>query len=46
MSAHVHDRHEPIVVIRDLYKEFHRDQITIPVLMGINLDLHAGEFWR
>jgi putative ABC transport system ATP-binding protein len=37
-------RDEPIVVIRDLYKEFHRDEITIPVLMGINLDLRAGEF--
>lgn len=35
---------EPIVVIRDLYKEFHRDKITIPVLMGINLDLLVGEF--
>jgi putative ABC transport system ATP-binding protein len=38
------NRDEPIVVIRDLYKEFHRDEITIPVLMGINLDLCAGEF--
>jgi putative ABC transport system ATP-binding protein len=37
-------RDEPIVVIRDLYKEFHRDEITIPVLMGINLDLRSGEF--
>jgi putative ABC transport system ATP-binding protein len=37
-------RGEPIVVIRDLYKEFYRDEITIPVLMGINLDLAAGEF--
>jgi putative ABC transport system ATP-binding protein len=37
-------RDEPIVVIRELYKEFHRDEITIPVLMGINLDLRAGEF--
>lgn len=35
---------EPIVVIRDLYKEFHRDEITIPVLMGINLDLGAKDF--
>ena len=37
-------RDEPIVVIRDLYKEFHRDQIKIPVLMGINLDLYAKDF--
>lgn len=35
---------EPIVVIRDLYKEFHRDDFLIPVLQGINLDLSAGEF--
>jgi putative ABC transport system ATP-binding protein len=35
---------DPIVVIRDLYKEFHRDEITIPVLMGINVDLRAGEY--
>ena len=34
----------PVVVTRDLFKEFHRDQITIPVLMGINLELHPGEF--
>jgi len=37
-------RGEPIVVIRDLYKEFHREQITIPVLMGINLDLYVKDF--
>ncbi len=35
---------EPVVVIQDLYKEFHRDQITIPVLMGINVEIAAGEF--
>lgn len=35
---------EPIVQIRDLYKEFHRDDFTIPVLMGINVDLRVGEF--
>jgi putative ABC transport system ATP-binding protein len=34
----------PLVVVRDLYKEFHRDEITISVLKGINLDLHAGEY--
>jgi putative ABC transport system ATP-binding protein len=37
-------RGEPIVYIRDLYKEFRRDEITIPVLMGINLDLWPGEY--
>jgi putative ABC transport system ATP-binding protein len=35
---------DPIVLVRDLYKEFHRDAITIPVLMGIDLDLKAREF--
>jgi putative ABC transport system ATP-binding protein len=44
VSALDHHPHEPIVVIRNLYKEFHRDAITIPVLMGIDLDLAAGEF--
>jgi putative ABC transport system ATP-binding protein len=43
VSAH-QDHSEPIVVVRDLYKEFHRDEITIPVLTGINLDLRAGEY--
>ncbi len=35
---------EPLVQVRDLYKEFHRDAITIPVLKGINVDLQAGEY--
>ena len=34
----------PIAVVRDLYKEFRRDEFTIPVLMGINLELHAQGF--
>lgn len=44
MSAQHPNGDEPIVVIRDLYKEFHRDEITIPVLMGINLDLYTGDY--
>ncbi len=44
MRATDSSRDEPIVVIRDLYKEFHRDQIKIPVLMGINLDLCKKDF--
>ena len=44
MSDTDSSRDEPIVVIRDLYKEFHRDQIKIPVLMGINLDLYKKDF--
>jgi len=35
---------ESIVVVQDLYKEFHRDALTIPVLMGINLEMAAGDF--
>ena len=34
----------PIVVVSDVYKEFHRDAITIPVLMGINLQMHRGDY--
>jgi putative ABC transport system ATP-binding protein len=37
-------QNEPIVVVRNLYKEFHRDEITIPVLMGINVDVRPGEY--
>jgi putative ABC transport system ATP-binding protein len=33
-----------VVSVRNLCKEFHRDQITIPVLSGINLDLSAGDY--
>jgi putative ABC transport system ATP-binding protein len=44
LTAEYSNRNEPIVAIRDLYKEFHRDEITIPVLMGINLDLRPGEY--
>lgn len=35
---------ESIVVVRDVYKEFRRDEIRIPVLMGIDLDVAAGDF--
>ena len=35
---------QPVVVVRDLYKEFHRDELTIPVLMGTNLQVRPGEF--
>jgi putative ABC transport system ATP-binding protein len=34
---------EAIVTVRDVYKEFRRDEITIPVLTGINLEMHAGD---
>jgi putative ABC transport system ATP-binding protein len=35
---------DAIVLVENVYKEFHRDQITIPVLMGINLRLDRGGF--
>lgn len=35
---------EPIVVVRDVFKEFRREAITIPVLMGINLELERGDY--
>jgi putative ABC transport system ATP-binding protein len=35
---------EPIVVVENVYKEFHRDQITIPVLLGVDLRVGRGEF--
>ena len=34
----------PIVLVRDVYKEFHRDTIKIPVLMGIDLELAPRDF--
>ncbi|MCA9168449.1 MAG: ABC transporter ATP-binding protein [Planctomycetales bacterium] len=33
-----------IVVVSDLYKEFQRDQISIPVLVGINLEMQRGDY--
>jgi putative ABC transport system ATP-binding protein len=35
---------ESIVLVRDVYKEFHREQIKIPVLMGIHLEMAPGDF--
>jgi putative ABC transport system ATP-binding protein len=35
---------EPVVAVQNVYKEFHRDAITIPVLMGINLQLNSGDY--
>lgn len=35
---------QAVVVVRELYKEFQRDALTIPVLMGTNLNVHKGEF--
>lgn len=35
---------EPIVVVQNLFKEFQRDQIKIPVLRGINLEMQPGDY--
>lgn len=35
---------EAIVSVRGVYKEFHRDTIKIPVLMGIDLELQPRDF--
>jgi len=42
--SEAHHNGEPIVAVNDVYKEFHRDAITIPVLMGINLRLDRGDY--
>jgi putative ABC transport system ATP-binding protein len=34
----------PAVVVRDLYKEFYRDKLAIPVLMGTNLQVERGDY--
>ena len=35
---------EAVVVVQDVCKEFRRDQLTIPVLSGINLQLCEGDY--
>jgi putative ABC transport system ATP-binding protein len=35
---------EPLVAIRDLTKYYVRGDQVIPVLVGINLDIHAGDY--
>jgi putative ABC transport system ATP-binding protein len=35
---------EPVVLVQDVYKQFQRDEITIPVLMGVSLKLDAGDY--
>ena len=44
MSDEYRGSSEPIVAVRNVYKEFHRDEHTIPVLMGINMDVRPGEY--
>jgi putative ABC transport system ATP-binding protein len=35
---------DSLVVVRDLYKEFRREKIKIPVLQGLNLEIAKGEY--
>jgi putative ABC transport system ATP-binding protein len=34
----------PAVVVRDVYKEFYRDKLVIPVLQGTNLQVERGDY--
>ena len=40
----MNDQQAAIVDVQDVYKEFYRDKITVPVLMGINLRLDRGGY--
>jgi putative ABC transport system ATP-binding protein len=44
LSSPTHQNGDPIVVVHNVCKEFHRNAITIPVLMGINLRLDPGDY--
>ena len=44
MSNRQPENNEPVVVVRDVYKEFQRDAIKIPVLQGINLTLDRDDY--
>ena len=35
---------DSLVVVRDLFKEFRRENVKIPVLQGLNLEIAAGEY--
>ena len=37
-------KQEPVVVVRNVTKEFKRDSFVIPVLSGINLSLNYGDY--
>jgi putative ABC transport system ATP-binding protein len=42
--ANAPETNRPIVVVSDVCKEFRREQISIPVLSGINLELFRGDY--
>ena len=35
---------DPVVLVQDVSKEYRRDEIVIPVLAGMNLELDAGDY--
>jgi putative ABC transport system ATP-binding protein len=35
---------QPVVVVTDVCKEFRSEQMVVPVLSGINLELYAGDY--
>lgn len=35
---------QPVVVVTDVCKEFRREQMVVPVLSGIHLELYAGDY--
>src|SRR5436309_14327851 len=35
---------QPVVIVRELYKEFRRADLQIPVLMGTSLEVQRGDF--
>ena len=42
--ADASQNNQPVVVVRDVCKEFRREQLVIPVLSGMNLELRAGDY--
>ena len=34
----------PLVVVRDVTKEFYRDKLTVPVLTNTNIEVHRGDY--
>ena len=42
--ADASQNNQPVVVVRDVCKEFRREQLVIPVLSGMNLELRSGDY--
>jgi len=39
-----HKSSDPVVLVKDVAKEYRRDEIVIPVLQGMNLQLDSGDY--